>query len=162
MGVVGTGRLGRALDVGEIGAGAQDHFDAGRSHCDIAMQCGVARRSVALLVERFESTGLSWPEANDMEEEALDAVLYPPLRRCPRMCGLEQGRGGASGGGGDVEAAVGGVAGGHSGGMAIRLGAGAFASGGVRAMMMRQVCARARRAEHMQSLVGAVPYRDTG
>ena len=39
------------------------HFDAGRSHRDIAMHCGVARRTVALLVERFESSGLGWPEA---------------------------------------------------------------------------------------------------
>ena len=54
------------------------HFDAGRSHRDIAMHCGVARRTVALLVERFESSGLGWPEARDMEEGALEAALYPP------------------------------------------------------------------------------------
>ena len=59
------------------------HFDAGRSHRDIAMHCGVARRTVALLVERFETSGLSWPEARDMEEEALDAALYPPPPRPP-------------------------------------------------------------------------------
>ena len=41
------------------------------------MHCGVARRTVALLVERFETSGLSWPEAREMEEEALDAALYP-------------------------------------------------------------------------------------
>ena len=60
------------------------HFDAGRSHRDIAMHCGVARRSVALLVERFEGSGLSWPEARDMDEGALQAALYPPPP--PRPC----------------------------------------------------------------------------
>ena len=54
------------------------HFDAGRSRRDIAMHCGVARRAVALPVERFESSGLGWPEARDMEEGALEAALYPP------------------------------------------------------------------------------------
>lgn len=54
------------------------HFDAGRSHRDIAMHCGLARRTVALLVERFEGSGLSWPEAREMDEGALEAALYPP------------------------------------------------------------------------------------
>ena len=47
----------------------EDHFDAGRSHRDIAMHCGVARRSVALLVERFEASGLSWPEARSPRQQ---------------------------------------------------------------------------------------------
>ena len=54
------------------------HFDAGRSHRDIAIHCGVAPHTVALPVERFESSGLGWPEARDMEEGALEAALYPP------------------------------------------------------------------------------------
>ena len=54
------------------------HFDEGRSARSIATQCGVARRSVALGLERFEASGLSWPEAGDMAEEALETALYPP------------------------------------------------------------------------------------
>ena len=54
------------------------HFDAGRSQRDIAMHCGLARRSVALVVERFEAYGLSWPEAREMDESSLEAALYPP------------------------------------------------------------------------------------
>ena len=42
------------------------------------MHCGLARRSVALVVERFEASGLSWPEAREMDEGSLEAALYPP------------------------------------------------------------------------------------
>ena len=59
------------------------HFDEGRSARSIATQCGVARRSVALVLERFEASGRSWPEAGDMAEEALEAALYPPRREAP-------------------------------------------------------------------------------
>ena len=52
------------------------HFDEGRSARAIASHCGLARRSVAQTLERFAALGLSWPEARDMEEEALDAALY--------------------------------------------------------------------------------------
>ena len=52
------------------------HFDEGRSARAIASHCGLARRSVAQTLERFAASGLSWPEARDMEEEALDAALY--------------------------------------------------------------------------------------
>ena len=52
----------------------EHRFDAGRSRRNIATDCGVARRTVALLIERFESSGLSWPEARDIEEGALEAA----------------------------------------------------------------------------------------
>ena len=53
------------------------HFDEGRSARTIATHCGAARRSVALVVERFEASGLSWPEARDMDETTLESALYP-------------------------------------------------------------------------------------
>ena len=87
------------------------HFDAGRSHRDIAMHCGVARRTVALLVERFESSGLGWPEARDMEEGALEAALYPPPPPPPEDVDWAKVEAELSGRGGDAEAAVGGMAG---------------------------------------------------
>ena len=56
------------------------HFDEGRSARAIASHCGLARRSVAQTLERFAASGLSWPEARDLEEEALDAALYRSAR----------------------------------------------------------------------------------
>ena len=52
------------------------HFDAGRSARVIATHCGLARRSVAHTLERFAASGLSWPEARDLDEEVLEAALY--------------------------------------------------------------------------------------
>ena len=53
------------------------HFDEGRSA--IATHCGLARRSVAQTLERFAASGLSWPEARDLDEEVLEAE--PETRR---------------------------------------------------------------------------------
>ena len=54
------------------------HFEQGRSQRDIARHCGIARRSVALVLERFAASGLSWPEAREVEEVRLEEALYPP------------------------------------------------------------------------------------
>ena len=59
------------------------HFDEGRSARAIAIHCGLARRSVALVLERFAASGLSWPEARDLDDEALEASLYPAPREAP-------------------------------------------------------------------------------
>ena len=56
------------------------HFDEGRSARAIAIHCGLARRSVALVLERFAASGLSWPEARDLDDGALEAALYPAPR----------------------------------------------------------------------------------
>ncbi len=56
------------------------HFDEGRSGRFIARHCGMARRSVAQTLERFAASGLSWPQARDLDDEALEAALYPPKR----------------------------------------------------------------------------------
>ena len=53
-------------------------FEKGRSQRDIARHCGIARRSVALVLERFAASGLSWPEARELDEVALEEALYPP------------------------------------------------------------------------------------
>ena len=55
------------------------HFEECRSARAIATHCGLARRSVALVVERFEGSGLCWSEASAMEEEALEEALYPDI-----------------------------------------------------------------------------------
>ena len=53
------------------------HFDEGRSARVIATHCGLARRSVGQTLERFAASGLSWPEAADMDDVTLEAALYP-------------------------------------------------------------------------------------
>ena len=52
------------------------HFEEGRSARSIATHCGLARRSVSQTLERFAASGLSWPQARDMDDEALEATLY--------------------------------------------------------------------------------------
>ncbi|MYJ71490.1 MAG: IS21 family transposase [Rhodospirillaceae bacterium] len=59
------------------------HFDEERSARAIAAHCGVARRSVSLVLERFDVSGLSWPEARGLDEEALEAALYPDSQDAP-------------------------------------------------------------------------------
>ena len=54
------------------------HFEEGRSGRFIARHCGMARRSVAQTLVRFAASGLSWPQARDLDDEALEAALYPP------------------------------------------------------------------------------------
>ena len=61
------------------------HFDEGRSARVIATHCGIARRSVASVLERFAASGLSWPEARDMADEALEVALFPaPAQAAPQ------------------------------------------------------------------------------
>ena len=54
------------------------HFEEGRSGRFIARHCAMARRSVAQTLTRFAASGLSWPQARDLDDEALEAALYPP------------------------------------------------------------------------------------
>ena len=62
------------------------HFDEGRSARAIATHCGIARRSVASVLERFAASELSWPEARDMADEALEAALFPaPAQAAPQQ-----------------------------------------------------------------------------
>ena len=62
------------------------HFDEGRSARVIATHCGIARRSVASVLERFAASGLNWPAARDMADEALEAALFPaPAQAAPQQ-----------------------------------------------------------------------------
>lgn len=54
------------------------HVDERRGGRAIARHCGMARRSVAQTLARFAASGLSRPEARGLDDEALEAVLYPP------------------------------------------------------------------------------------
>ena len=59
------------------------YFEEDRSARAIAIHCGIARRSVALVLERFGASGLSWPKARGMDDEALEAALYPAPQEAP-------------------------------------------------------------------------------
>ena len=59
------------------------HFDEGRSARSIAIQCGLARRSVGQTLKRFAASGLNWPEAADMDDAALEEALYPVRQTLP-------------------------------------------------------------------------------
>ena len=59
------------------------HFEEGRSARSIATHCGIARRSVMQTLERFAASGLSWPEADDMDDAALESALYPSRPPAP-------------------------------------------------------------------------------
>ncbi len=52
------------------------HFDERRSARSIATHCGLSRRSVSQTLERFAESGLSWPEARDLDDPALEGALY--------------------------------------------------------------------------------------
>ena len=54
------------------------HFDEGRGGRAIAIRCGLAG-----VRWRVAASGLSWPEARDLDEEALEAALYPVPREAP-------------------------------------------------------------------------------
>ena len=60
------------------------HFEEGRSGRFMARHCGMARRSVAQTLERFAASGLNWTQARELDDEGLEAALYPPQRKVLR------------------------------------------------------------------------------
>ena len=53
-------------------------FEAGQGQRQIARSCGVGKTTVAECLARFERSGLSWPQAGQLDETALEHKLYPP------------------------------------------------------------------------------------
>ena len=56
---------------------ARLRFEAGRTLAEVANAVGVARSSVQLTLRRLSSAGLSWPWPDGVDEQALDAQLFP-------------------------------------------------------------------------------------
>ena len=56
---------------------ARLRFEAGRTLVEIANAVGVARSSVQLTLQRLSTAGLSWPWPDGVDEQALDAQLFP-------------------------------------------------------------------------------------
>ncbi len=48
------------------------------SHRQIAESCQVARPPVTEYIERATAVGLSWPLPADLDETALERLLFPP------------------------------------------------------------------------------------
>ena len=56
---------------------ARLRFEAGRTLAEVANAVGVARSSVQLTLRRLSTAGLSWPWPDGVDEQALDAQLFP-------------------------------------------------------------------------------------
>ncbi len=51
--------------------------EVGLSHRQIARSCGLTHPIVSKYLERAAAAGLTWPLPEDMDEERLQALLYP-------------------------------------------------------------------------------------
>ena len=45
----------------------------------VAKACSIARSTVAEYLERASNAGLSWPLPEDLDDTALERLLYPPV-----------------------------------------------------------------------------------
>ena len=53
-------------------------FNLGQGQRQIASSCGIGKTTVAEYLARFEQAGLSWPQALELDDTALEHKLYPP------------------------------------------------------------------------------------
>jgi transposase len=51
-------------------------LELGRSHREVAQSLGVSVGSVAKVLRRWEASGLQWPQARELGEDALESALY--------------------------------------------------------------------------------------
>lgn len=63
-------------------------FDQGLSDRQIARSCSIGRPTVAEYLRRFTAAGLTWPEAETLDDGALDRRLFPPA---PQAACTERG-----------------------------------------------------------------------
>ncbi len=52
-------------------------WDAGLSNRQIAASCSISHSTVKEVLIRAEEAGLTWPLPNGLDEESLEAKLYP-------------------------------------------------------------------------------------
>jgi len=58
-------------------------WSCGQSRRDTARTCGVGKSTVDATINRATAAGLSWPLPFDLDDEALERRLYPPLFSLP-------------------------------------------------------------------------------
>ncbi|UCG07864.1 MAG: IS21 family transposase [Desulfobacterales bacterium] len=58
-------------------------FDCDISNRQIAKSCNIARSTVAEYLFRFQQAAVSWPLANDIDDNQLEQLLYPKLPAVP-------------------------------------------------------------------------------
>jgi predicted transcriptional regulator len=51
--------------------------EVGLTHRQIARSCGLTHPTVSSYLERAAAAGLTWPLPEDMDEERLQALLFP-------------------------------------------------------------------------------------
>jgi transposase len=52
---------------------------AGFGNREIATSIGAGKTTVYEILARAEAAGLSWPVPDELEEDQLEAILYPPV-----------------------------------------------------------------------------------
>ena len=52
--------------------------EAGLTKRQISRSCGIARPTVAKYMEHGEEAGLRWPLPEDLDEDQLETLLFPP------------------------------------------------------------------------------------
>jgi transposase len=58
-------------------------FEVGRGQRQIARSCAIGKTTVAECLTRFERSGLSWPQAAQLDEATLEHKLYPATVAVP-------------------------------------------------------------------------------
>src|SRR6202021_1433516 len=56
---------------------------AGLATREISASIGAGKTTVYELLARAEGAGIGWPLADDLDEEQLEAILYPPASAAP-------------------------------------------------------------------------------
>ena len=54
-------------------------WSCNQSRRDTARTCGVGKSTVNDTINRATAAGLSWPLPSDLDDEALERRLYPPV-----------------------------------------------------------------------------------
>jgi transposase len=60
------------------------HFEHQQSARQIAHSCDIARSTVKEYLDRVQKAGLSWPVPADLDDAALENILFPPLSLIPQ------------------------------------------------------------------------------
>jgi len=76
---VGAKTLNKRLLMRQIKDILRLHFESKFSQAMIARSCGVSRPTVADYIARARTANLSWPLPADLDDRAIEELLFPPL-----------------------------------------------------------------------------------